>query len=72
MRSPKSSGSLTRGRGFEDDIRHLWVKSISYTAALHESMISLSGVNTSFSDQNKEMGFARRICDFDDCNKIYN
>ena len=35
-------------------------------------MISLSSVNTSFSDQNKEMGFARRICDFDDCNKIYN
>ena len=35
-------------------------------------MISLSGVNTSFSDQNKEMGFAGRICDFDDCNKIYN
>ena len=35
-------------------------------------MISLSGVNTSVSDQNKETGFVRRICDFDDCNKIYN
>ena len=72
MRSLKSSGGLTRGRGFEDNVRHLWVKSISYTAAVHESMIRLSGVNTGSSDQNKEMGFARQICDFDDCNKLYN
>ena len=71
MRSLKSSGGLTRGRGFEDNTRHLWVKSIGYTAAVHESMISLSGVNTGSSDQSKETGFARRICDFDDCNKIY-
>ena len=35
-------------------------------------MISLSGANTGSSDQNKEMRFARRICGFDDCNKIYN
>ena len=42
------------------------------TEAVHESMISLSGVNTGSSDQNKEMGFAWRICGFDDCNKIYN
>ena len=72
MCSLKSSGGLTRGRGFEDNVRHLLVYSISYTAAVHESMISLSGVNTGSSDQNKEMGFARQICDFDDCNKLYN
>ena len=72
MRSLKSSGSLTSGWEFEDNMRHLWVKSISYTAAVHESMISLSGVNTGSSDQNKEMGFARRSCDFDDYNKLYN
>ena len=72
MRSLKSSGGLTRGRGFEDNVRHLWVKIFSYAAAVHESIISLSGVNTGSSDQNKEMGFARRICDFDGCNKIYN
>ena len=40
MRSLKSSGSLTRSRGFEDNARHLWVKSIGYTAAVHESVIS--------------------------------
>ena len=50
MRSQKSSGDLTRGRGFEDNVKHLWVKSISYTAAVHEPMISLSGVSTSSSD----------------------
>ena len=71
-RSLKSSGGLWRGQEFEDNVRHLWVNSISYTAAAHESMISLSGANTGSSDQNKEMRFARRICGFDDCNKIYN
>ena len=55
MCSLKSSGGLTRGRGFEDNVRHLRVKSISYTVAVHESMISLSGVNTSSSDQKKVM-----------------
>ena len=72
MRSLNSSRSLTRSRGFEDNVRHLWVKSVRYTSAVHESMISLSGVHTGSSDQNKEMGFAKWICDFEDCNKIYN
>lgn len=59
MRSLNSSEGLTRSRGFEDNVRHLWVKSISYTAAVHESMISLSGAHTGSSDQNKEIGFAK-------------
>ena len=57
MRSLKSTGGLTRGRGFEDNVRHLWVKSVTYTATVHESMISLSSVNMGSSDQNKTMGF---------------
>ena len=34
MRSLKSRGGLTRGRGFEENVRHLWVSSIIYTAAV--------------------------------------
>ena len=43
MRSRKCTGGLTRGRGFEENVRNLWVMSISYSAAVHESMIKLSG-----------------------------
>ena len=38
MRSLKSRGGLTRGRGFTDSVRNVWVLSANYTAAVHESM----------------------------------
>ena len=44
MRSLKCTGGLTRGRGFEENVRNLWVMSISYNTVIHESMIKLSGV----------------------------
>ena len=39
---------------------------------MHKSVTSSSGVNTGSSDQNKGMEFDRKICYFDDCNKIYH
>ena len=67
MRSIKSTGGLTRGRGFQENVRHLWVNSISYTAAVHEAMTSLSGVQVGTSEQHLEMGTTRRLQDYDDC-----
>ncbi|KAG1670492.1 Sulfotransferase family cytosolic 2B member 1 [Nymphon striatum] len=72
MRSIKSSGGLTRGRGFEENVRHLWVSSISYTAAVHEAMSSLSGVKASSSEQHAEMEFKRRSRDYQDCEKFFS
>ncbi|KAG1714706.1 Multidrug resistance-associated protein 1 [Nymphon striatum] len=72
MRSIKSSGSLTRGRGFEENVRHLWVSSISYTAAVHEAMSSLSGVKASSSEHHAEMEFKRRSRDYQDCEKFFS
>ena len=66
MRSIKSRGGLTRGRGMTETVRHLWVLSISHSAAVHDAMTSLSGVAIKYSEQHIEMGSARQVRDFDD------
>ena len=71
MRSIKSRGGLTRGRGMVENTRHLWVSSISYTAAVHEAMTNLSGVKVASSEQHLEMGCKRRKRDFEDGKKFY-
>ena len=68
MRSIKSRGGLTRGHGFKENVRHLWVNSINYTAAVHEAMTALSGIQFGTSEQHLEMGATRRSRDYDDCN----
>ena len=52
MRSLKIRGGLTRGHGFEENVRHLWVSSINYTAAVHEAVTSLSGIKVETSEQH--------------------
>ena len=72
MRSIKCAGGLTRGRGFGENVRNLWVMSISHSAAVHESMTKLSGVSTGSRDQNIDMGTTRRKRNNNDCQKFYN
>ena len=48
MRSIKYTGGLTKGRGFEKNVRNLWVINISCSAAVHESMIKRSGVTIGY------------------------
>ena len=69
MRSLKSRGGLTRGRGFEEDMRHLWVTSLSYTAAAHNAMTLLFGVYMGLTNQNTEKTNKRRVID---CEKFYD
>jgi hypothetical protein len=66
MRSIKSRGGLTRGRGMTESVRHMWVLSLNYSAAIHEAMTSLSGLTVVSSEQHIEMGVSRRARDFDD------
>ena len=42
MRSIKSRGGLTEGRGMTESVRHLWVLSLNYMASIHEAMMQLS------------------------------
>ena len=44
MRSLKTSGGLTRGRGIEESTRNQWVMTAHKFAAIHENMQELSGI----------------------------
>ena len=72
MQSIKCTGGLTRGRGFEENVRNLCVMSISYSAAVHESMIKLWGVSIGSKDQYIGMGMERRNCDYDHSQQFFN
>ena len=67
MHSMKSRGGLTEGRGMTDNVRHLWVLSMSYTASIHEAMIELSKTQVQSSEQHVELGTSRRRRDYRDC-----
>ena len=67
MRSIKSRGGLPEGRGMTDNVRHLWVLSMSYTASIHEAMIELSKTQVQSSEQHVELGTSRRRRDYRDC-----
>ena len=45
---------------------------ISYSAAVHEFMIKLSGASIGSRDQNIDMGMKRRNCDYDHCKQFFN
>ena len=62
---------MTRGRGFSEDARHLWVGSINYTASIHEAMTTLSNVKVATSEQHVDFGKKRRTKDFSDCAKFH-
>ena len=42
MRSIKSRGGLTRGRGMSENVRHLWVLSLNTVTSVHQAMTQLS------------------------------
>ena len=66
MKSIKSRGGLTRGRGMTDSVRHLWVLSLSHSSIVHQSMMTLSGLNLKSSEQHIDMGESRRKRDYED------
>ena len=70
MRSIKTRGGLTRGRGMNEDVRHLWVLSLSDSADIHQAMMDVSGLIVKSSEQHVEMGMARRSRDYAHC-KIF-
>ena len=60
MRTAKSRGVLTSGRGITESVRLLWVLSGGYKCAeVHEAMIELSGSKHTTSEQHVEVGTSR-------------
>ena len=43
MRSVKSTGGLTRGRGIQEGSRHQWALSLNHLASINNAMKLLAG-----------------------------
>ena len=52
IRSLKSRGGLTRGRGMTESVRQQWVYSMHACAAIHDAMTSLTGKHHTTSHQH--------------------
>ena len=70
MRSIKSRGGLTRGRGVSESVRHLWVLTLNNAAGIHQAMTNLTKMTINSSEQHVEMGTARKKQDHKDCEKF--
>ena len=51
MKSIKTRGGLTRGRGMSEDVRQLWVLSLSDCAVIHRAMTEVSGLTVKSSGE---------------------
>ena len=66
MRSLKTSGGLTRGRGFTEQQRLIWLLSMPACADTNRAMQELTGVKSNSGEQNKDMTKARQKRDAKD------
>ena len=70
MRSIKSRGGLTRGRGVTETVRLQWIYSMHKCAGVHEAMTSMTNVKHKTSEQHIELGTSRSNRDFADLHNI--
>ena len=70
MRSVKTSGGLTRGRGLTKVQRSQWLMSMPSCAAVNEAMQSLTDVGFHTSEQHKDSSISRQKRDRQDVIKI--
>ena len=70
MRSLKTSGGLTRGRGMTEQQRLTWLLSKPACADVNCAMQELTGVSYNTGEQNKDITKARQAPDWKDTHKI--
>ena len=70
MKSLKTTGGLTRGKGFSETQRLLWVLSTPVCVEINSSMQQLTNVNYSTSEQHKEATYARVARDVKDTQEV--
>ena len=66
MRSMKSSGGLTRGRGLTEAQRLLWTMAMPACAEINEGFQELTGVKYNTSEQHKSISKSMQNCDTKD------
>jgi len=69
MKSVKSRGGLTHGRGMHETVRQIWTTTMSTCAAIHFAMSSLTGLDHS-ATEHVEVGAARNKRDSADTAKV--
>jgi hypothetical protein len=72
MRSMKTSGGLTRGRGLTEQQRITWLLVMPACAEVNDAMQDLTGVNYNTGGQKKDMTDARRTRDLKDTHTVLN
>lgn len=70
MRSIKSRGGLTRGRGVTESVRLQWICSMHKCAAVHDAMTNSTNLKHRTSEQHVELGDTRITRDYEDLKKI--
>ena len=70
MRTIKNRGGLTRGRGFTEAVRLLWVHTMHKCSAVHDAMSEIIDSKHETSEQHIELGKSRVSRDNIDLNKI--
>ena len=70
MRAIKSRGGLTRGSGFTESVRTLWIYSMHATASYHDALSSLTQNQHKTSDQHEDLGKSRLQRDYNDLQKL--
>lgn len=68
MRSIKTSGGLTRGRGMKPAVIAKWINSMAATTSIINVVESICGVATSTSEQHVDLRESRQTRDFTDMN----
>ena len=66
MRSLKTSGGFTRGRGLSEQQRAIWTLSMPASAYVNSSMQELTGVQRATGEQNQELSQSRTSRDWKD------
>jgi hypothetical protein len=69
MRSVKSRGGLTHGRGVHETVRSVWLKTMSEVARINSAMSHLISLNQ-VSNESVELGETRMVRDNADVNKV--
>ena len=70
MRSIKSRGGFTRGRGFTETVRLMWILSMHKCGEVFDSISSFTGLAHITSEQHVEMGVSRIQRDNTDLQKL--
>ena len=70
MRSMKTSGGLTRGRGMTEQQRLTWSLSMPACAEVNKAMQEMTGVSYNTGEQNKDMAKSRQARDWKDTHTV--